>query len=78
MVAASSADLVLILPIHPFGELPDEALEPDASVELLHGKWDDIQSTFTATGWRINNRWVEHVHASLGRLILHATIVPQD
>ena len=78
MVAASSADLVLILPIHPFGELPDEALEPDASVELLHGKWDDLQSTFTATGWRINNRWVEHVHASLGRLILHATIVPQD
>jgi tRNA (guanine10-N2)-dimethyltransferase len=78
MVAASNADLVLILPMHPFGELPDEALEPDTSVELLHGKWDDIQSTFTETGWRINQRWVEHVHASLGRLILHATIVPQD
>ena len=78
MVAASNADLVLILPMHPFGELPDEALEPDTSVELLHGKWGDIQSTFTATGWRINNRWVEHVHSSLGRLILHATIVPQD
>jgi putative methyltransferase (TIGR01177 family) len=77
-VAASAADLVLILPIHPFGELPDEALESNASVELLHGEWDDIQSTFTATGWRINQRWVEHVHASLGRLILHATIVPQD
>ncbi len=78
MVAASNADLVLILPMHPFGELPDETLEPDTLVELLHGHWDDIQSTFTETGWRINQRWVEHVHASLGRLILHATIVPQD
>ena len=77
-VAASDADLVLILPMHPFGELPDEALESDALVELLHGQWNDIQSTFTETGWHINQRWVEHVHASLGRLILHATIVPQD
>jgi len=78
MVAASDAELVLILPMHPYGELSDEALEPDAAVELLHGQWDDIQSTFAETGWRINQRWVEHVHASLGRLILHATIVPQD
>ena len=78
MVAAPDADLVLILPMHPFGEHPDEALKVDASVELLHGQWHEIESTFVETGWRINQRWVEHVHASLGRLILHATIVPQD
>ena len=77
-VAAEDADLVLILPMHPFGELADEALVVGAPVDLLHGQWNDIESTFSITGWRINQRWVEHVHASLGRLILHATIVPQD
>ena len=77
-VASTNAGLVLILPMHPFGEFPDEALNDDAEVELLHGKWSEIETTFSKTGWRINNRWVEHVHASLGRLILHATIVPQD
>ncbi len=77
-VASENAGLVLILPMHPFGEFPDEALSDDAEFELLHGQWTEIESTFSKTGWRINNRWVEHVHASLGRLILHATIVPQD
>ena len=77
-VASTNAGLVLILPMHPFGEFPDKALSDDAEVELLHGKWSEIETTFSKTGWRINNRWVEHVHASLGRLILHATIVPQD
>ena len=77
-IASENAGLVLILPIHPFGEFPDEALTDDAELELLHGEWSEIESTFSKTGWHINNRWVEHVHASLGRLILHATIVPQD
>ena len=77
-VAAETADLVLILPMHPFGELSDEALMDDMAVELLHGQWHEIETTFSQTGWRINQRWVEHVHASLGRLILHATIVPRD
>ena len=77
-IASQKAGLVLILPMHPFGEFPDEPLKKEAEFELLHGEWSDIEETFSKTGWRINNRWVEHVHASLGRLILHATIVPQD
>ena len=77
-VASKEAGLVLILPMHPFGELPDEALADGDEIELLHGTWSEIQTTFSKTGWHINQRWVEHVHASLGRLILHATIVPQD
>lgn len=77
-IASQKAGLVLILPMHPFGEFPDEPLKKEAGFELLHGEWSEIEETFSRTGWRINNRWVEHVHASLGRLILHATIVPQD
>jgi hypothetical protein len=76
-IASQKAGLVLILPMHPFGEFPDEPLKKEAEFELLHGEWSEIEETFSKTGWRINNRWVEHVHASLGRLILHATIVPQ-
>ena len=77
-VASKKAGLVLILPMHPFGEFPDESLKENAEFDLLHGEWSEIEDTFAKTGWRINNRWVEHVHASLGRLILHAAIVPQD
>ncbi len=77
-VAAIDAHFVLIVPIHPFGEHAEEALPEDATVELLHGQWDELQACFEQTGWRLLGRWVEHVHASLGRLILHAAIVPQD
>ena len=77
-VAHSSAGLVLILPIHPMGEHPDEPIPNAAGINLLHGDWQGIERALTNAYWSIQNRWVEHVHASLSRLILHATIVPRD
>ena len=77
-VAGENAHFVLIVPIHPFGEHADEPLPPQAKVELLHGEWSVLEACFEQAGWRLLGRWVEHVHASLGRLILHAVIVPRD
>jgi len=77
-VSGPDSNFVLIVPIHPFGEHSDEELPLDAEIQLLHGKWATLQSCFEETGWRVVGQWVEHVHASLGRLILHAAIVPQD
>lgn len=77
-VAGENAHFVLIVPIHPFGEHADEPLPPEAKVELLHGEWSVLEACFEQAGWRLLGRWVEHVHASLGRLILHAVIVPRD
>ena len=77
-VAHSSAGLVLILPIHPMGEHPDEPIPNAAGINLLHGDWQGIERALTNAYWSIQNRWVEHVHASLSRLILHATVAPQD
>ena len=77
-VAGENAHFVLIVPIHPFGEHADEPLPPEAKVELLHGEWSELEACFEQAGWRLLGRWVEHVHASLGRLILHAVIVPRD
>ena len=77
-VAGTDCNFVLIVPIHPFGEHCDDELPYDAEIRLLHGQWSELQACFEDTGWRILGRWVEHVHASLGRLILHAVIVPQD
>lgn len=77
-VAGENAHFVLIVPIHPFGEHADEPLPPQAKVELLHGEWSELEACFEQAGWRLLGRWVEHVHASLGRLILHAVIVPRD
>ena len=77
-VSGPDSNFVLIVPIHPFGEHSDEELPLDSEIQLLHGKWATLQSCFEETGWRVVGQWVEHVHASLGRLILHAAIVPQD
>jgi len=77
-VAGTDCNFVLIVQINPFGEHCDDELPYDAEIRLLHGQWSELQACFEDTGWRILGRWVEHVHASLGRLILHAVIVPQD
>ena len=77
-IASERAGLVLILPIHPFGERPDEGLSHDEEVALLHGKWPEVLAALNNAEWCIQGRWVEHVHASLSRLILHATVAPRD
>ena len=77
-VAVDGAGLVLILPIHPIGEHPDEPIPSGADVNLLHGDWQGIEHALRNAHWSVQNRWVEHVHASLSRLILHATAAPQD
>ena len=77
-IANEQAGLVLILPIHPFGERPDEGLSDHEEVALLHGKWPEVVAALNNAEWAIQGRWVEHVHASLSRLILHATVAPRD
>ena len=77
-VASADAGLVLILPIHPMGEHLDSPLKEGEEINLLHGTWKETEQALLKAGWRVRGKWVEHVHASLSRLILHATIVPQD
>ena len=77
-VASADAGMVLILPIHPMGEHPDSPLNEDEAINLLHGTWKETEQALLKAGWSVQAKWVEHVHASLSRLILHATIVPRD
>ena len=69
-VVSSSAKLVLIMPIKPSDGVDD--------IELLHGDWDEFLEMMMRSGAEIINQWSEHVHASLARLILLASISPQD
>jgi putative methyltransferase (TIGR01177 family) len=77
-IATRDAKMVLILPIHPIKILKSESLDEMQDVELLHGQWNDFSEMLIQSGWKTEGRWVEHVHSSLNRLILHASIVPQD
>lgn len=77
-IAHTDAGLVLILPIHPMGEHPDEPIPSRADINLLHGDWKGIEHALRDAHWSVQNRWVEHVHASLSRLILHAKVALQD
>ena len=69
-VVSDEAKLVLIIPIKP-----DES---DIDIQLLHGDWNEFVSMMSHSGAKIIGHWPEHVHASLARLILLATIAPQD
>ena len=69
-VVSDKAKLVLIIPIKP-----DES---DIDIQLLHGDWMEFVSMMSRFGAEIIGHWPEHVHASLARLILLASIAPQD
>ena len=72
-VATDDATVVLILPIQPL-EVKKIQLEIDSQeINLLHGEWNDFKLMLKGCKWNIQGLWVEHVHASLGRLILHAS-----
>ena len=69
-IVSDNAKLVLIIPIKPNKD--------NEGLELLHGQWDDFKQMMASSGAEIINQWQEHVHASLSRLILLASISPQD
>jgi len=77
-VCTEDANLVLILPIKPIKTEQNKQLIDESLIELLHGDWNDFTTMLRTSGWKIKGRWSEHVHSSLSRLILHATISPQD
>jgi len=75
-VATDDATVVLILPIQPL-EVKKLQLEIDSQeINLLHGEWNDFKHMLNDCKWNIRGLWVEHVHSSLGRLILHASNDP--
>lgn len=76
-VSHSNAGFVLIVPIQPHADELDEQIRDEQEIELLYGSWHSLSETFATNGWEIEGRWVEHVHASLSRLIVHASIAPQ-
>ena len=69
-IVSDNAKLVLIIPIKPNKD--------NEELELLHGEWNDFKQMMDSSGAEIINQWQEHVHASLSRLILLASISPQD
>ena len=75
-VASIEANLVLIVPINSIPSQINTSLEDNSPIELLHGEWKSLQQLMKLSGWQIKNRWVEHVHGSLSRLVIHAEYVP--
>ena len=69
-IVSDNAKLVLIIPIKPNKD--------NEELELLHGEWNNFKQMMNSSGAEIINQWQEHVHASLSRLILLASISPQD
>ena len=75
-VASNKANLVLIVPIDSMPAQINSALDNNSQVDLLHGDWDSLQQLMKTSGWQIKNRWIEHVHGSLSRLVIHSEYVP--
>lgn len=68
-ITSDDAKLVLIVPI-----IPDK--NDTGEIELLHGQWDELNQLLSDCGATIIGQWKEHVHGSLSRLILLASIAP--
>ena len=77
-VAADDAGFVLILPLKPMTPHPETAVDLDANLPLLNGEWHEMLATVEACGWLVQAGYVERVHRSLSRLILHARCAPRD
>ena len=70
-IISEDAKLVLIVPI-----IPDK--NDTGEIELLHGQWEELNQLLSDCGTTIMGQWREHVHGSLSRLILLASIAPLD
>ena len=70
--------LVLILPTEARSELLNRPLEPSERPSLKHYTWNTIDAMLEDANWCYKNAWYVSVHGSLGRVIVHATTVPQD
>lgn len=70
-IISDDAKLVLIVPI-----IPDK--NDTGEIELLHGQWDELNQLLSDCGATMIGQWKEHVHGSLSRLILLASIAPLD
>jgi tRNA (guanine10-N2)-dimethyltransferase len=68
-IISDDAKLVLIVPI-----IPDK--NDTGEIELLHGQWDELNQLLSDCGAAMIGQWKEHVHGSLSRLILLASIAP--
>jgi len=77
-VASNDANLVLIVPINSMPSQINTSLEDNSPIELLHGEWKSLQQLMKSSGWQIKERWIEHVHGSLSRLVIHAEYAPLD
>ena len=69
-IVDENAKLVLILPV-----IPNENTTENA-IELLHGDWGEFKQMMQTSGWSVENYYKEHVHSSLSRLIVLATVAP--
>ena len=68
-IISDDAKLVLIVPI-----IPDK--NDTGDIKLLHGQWDELNQLLSDCGAAMIGQWKEHVHGSLSRLILLASIAP--
>ena len=57
-----------------WGLIPDK--NDTSEIELLHGQWDELNQLLSDCGAAMIGQWKEHVHGSLSRLILLASIAP--
>lgn len=44
--------------------------DPNDSNQVYGRRWDEIESDFIATGWKVMGRWEIPVHSSMGRLMI--------
>jgi tRNA (guanine10-N2)-dimethyltransferase len=70
--------LVLILPSEARELCLESTLSAEERPELIHFQWPELERLLLDCNWKYEDAWYVFVHGSLGRVVIYASIVPQD
>jgi len=70
--------LVLILPSEARELCLERALTAEERPQLIHFQWSELERLLLDCNWKYEDAWYVFVHGSLGRVVIYASIVPQD
>lgn len=70
--------LVLILPSEARELCLENTLTAEERPQLIHFQWPELERLLLDCNWKYEGAWYVFVHGSLGRVVIYASIVPQD
>ena len=77
-IVSKESQLIIFLPCEGATMLIDREVSVEDNFQFTYAPNEEVYSMIESSGWRIKSRFFERVHRSLGRMIIHLEVSPQD